>query len=311
MRYLIGADVGGTTVKMGIFTEAGELLKSTSFVTPYGDAGALFDLLAENINKLAAECGAELREYAAGISVPGPVTADGMLERAVNLGLGECRPADEVSRRLGGIRAVTVNDANCAALGELWQGAGKGCSDAAFAILGTGIGGAVISGGRLIAGVHGLGGEFGHICVEPDESETCGCGGHGCLEQYASATGIARVARRAVAAGCGGALAELTDITAKDVFDLAKAGDEAALACAKKSMDYLGRGLAGICYVTDPEIVIIGGGVSMAGEFLLELLVPSFKRYAKLSERHPRFVLAGLGGSAGMYGAAKAALDAL
>ncbi|MBQ2058370.1 MAG: ROK family protein, partial [Firmicutes bacterium] len=104
---------------------------------------------------------------------------------------------------------------------------------------------------------------------------------------------------------------ELPEITAKEVFDLAKAGDEAALACAKKSMDYLGRGLAGVCYVTDPEIVIIGGGVSMAGEFLLELLVPSFNKYAKLSDKHPRFVLAGLGGSAGMYGSAKAALDLL
>ncbi len=311
MRHVIGIDIGGTTVKLGLFTAEGTLVSSTSFKTPYGDAAALFDLIAEHCAKIAAENGVALEGCAAGISVPGPVTADGMLEKAVNLGIYGVWPAKELEMRLSGVRVAAGNDANYAALGELWQGAGKGCGDAVFAILGTGIGGAVISGGRLISGVHGLGGELGHICVEPDEPEACGCGGHGCMEQYASATGIARVANRAVAAGCGGALAELPEITAKEVFDLAKAGDKAALVCARKSMDYLGRGLAGVCYVTDPEIVIIGGGVSMAGEFLLELLVPSFKKYAKLSDKHPRFVLAGLGGSAGMYGSAKAALDLL
>ena len=310
-RYYFGIDIGGTTVKTGIFSAEGVLLEKSEIATRTGQGEeAIFGDIAAELSRLAHANGAELSECAAGIDIAGPVDEEGFMERGVNLGLDELYPARILSDMCGGMPSFALNDANAAALGEIWQGGGRGVSSAVMITLGTGVGGGVIQGGRVISGTHGLGGEIGHICVEPGEEELCSCGGRGCLEQYASATGIVRMARRVMAESEEYSGMRVTDpLTAKDVFDLAKEGDALAVLAADESMDRLGRAMAMICYVTDPESIIIGGGVSRAGEYLRALAQSKMEKYARLSKHYPKVVLAELGNDAGICGAAKYAMD--
>ena len=213
--------------------------------------------------------------------------------------------------RISGFPVESANDANVAALGEYWMGGGKGCRDMLFVTLGTGVGGAVIADGKLIAGAHGAGGELGHMVINRDEPEACACGRHGCVQQYASATGIVRVAKQYLDAhpDAASAMRGVDKLTAKAVFDCAAAGDAAAKAALETVYDAFGFFLAAGCTVSDPEAVVIGGGVSRAGAPLLEGVRHGFLKYAFYPNRDVRFALASLGNDAGIYGCCKLILD--
>lgn len=240
-----------------------------------------------------------------GIGVPGPVEKSGIVHRAVNLGWAELNMKEELAALLDGMRVEGGNDANVAALGEMWKGGGQGHKNLVAVTLGTGVGGGIIINGEIMTGSTGAGGEIGHIHVEDDETEACGCGNFGCLEEYASATGITRLAKRALKASDKDSVLREGEVSAKTVFDAVKAGDELAIEIAKQFGDYLGKGLGVISGIINPEIFVIGGGVSKAGEILFDYIKPSFERTAFQGSQDVIFALATLGNDAGIYGAAK------
>ena len=243
----------------------------------------------------------------AGMGFPGPVQPDGYVEVCVNLGWRDLNPQKILSELLDGMPVRSGNDANVAALGEMWQGGGKGCHDIVMVTLGTGVGGGVVHDQKIVAGRHGLGGEIGHIHIREGEKETCNCGGHGCLEQVASATGIAREARRKMVAKPDASVMRAYGdaITAKDVLDAAKAGDSLALEVMDTVCYYLGWALATISMTVDPEIFVIGGGVSKAGTFLTDWIDRYYRELTPISENKGEVRLATLGNDAGIYGAAR------
>lgn len=326
MKYLIGIDVGGTAIKIGFFREDGSLIESSVIPTVTGDNGVhIYDDAAALILEKTAALSIEMKDVlGVGIDMPGPIYSDGHLGRCSNIFLTGGYPAEEISRRLGGVRAVAANDANAAAFGEMWQGAGKGYSSVCMVTLGTGVGGGIIMDGEMIAGCHGAAGEIGHIKVEDEETETCNCGGKGCCEFYASATGIVRVAKRILYNGnpllpyvpgtepfypdsrlllCG------EEFTAKDVCDLYREGDEVAVKALEFSMDKLSKSLSYVTYVADPEVFVIGGGVSKSADILLPMINKGIVKYSCLVKETDRnAIMAKLGSDAGMYGAAALAL---
>lgn len=311
-KKCIGIDIGGTTVKIGIFEIDGSLLDKWEVPTRKEDGGKyiLPDVAASILAKLQ-EMGIAKEDVAgAGMGVPGPVMPDGHVEVCVNLGWHDLNPQEELSALLGGILVRSGNDANVAALGEMWQGGGKGYHDIVMVTLGTGVGGGVIIDEKIIAGRHGLGGEIGHFHVRDEEWEHCNCGGVGCLEQVASATGIAREARRTMAAkDAPSAMRAFGDeITAKDVLDCAKAGDEMANEVMETVGRYLGLAMAQIALTVDPEAFVIGGGVSKAGQFLIDVIEKYYQKYTAISNNKGILTLAKLGNDAGIYGAARLVL---
>ena len=195
-----------------------------------------------------------------------------------------------------------------AALGEMWRGGGQGYEDVVAVTLGTGVGGGVIIGGKVIAGSNGAGGEIGHIHLEDNESEECGCKGHGCLEQYASATGVVRLAKKKLADSSKPSVLRDDEVTAKAVWDAVKADDELAKEVANIYGEYLGKGLAAVAAVVNPQVFVIGGGVSKAGRVVIDYMEPYFDKYAFPGTKNAKFVLAKLGNDAGIYGAAKLVL---
>ena len=240
-----------------------------------------------------------------GIGVPGPVKNDSIVCQCVNLGWGTFDVAETLSGKIG-LPVKVGNDANVAALGEMWKGGGQGCKNGVMVTLGTGVGGGVIINGSIIGGVHGAGGEIGHMKVSDTETDVCGCGKCGCLEQYASATGIVRLAKKRLAADdAATTLRDLPEVTAKDIFDAAKAGDAVALELVEKLGTILGGAQASVACVADPEMFVIGGGVSKAGQILLDVVQKHFKERAFQACEDTKFVLASLGNDAGMYGCAK------
>lgn len=303
----IGIDIGGTTVKLGIFTTEGELLKKWEVFTRTDDGGKyILSDIAESIKERIAEWEMPLSDFiGAGMGLPGPVEADGHIPFCVNLGWKEGNPQEELSALLG-IPVKSGNDANVAALGEMWQGGGRGYKDMVMVTLGTGVGGGVILNEQMWPGMKGVAGEIGHMHIMEDETEVCNCGGCGCLEQAASATGIVRVAKRILASEeSGSSLRSVENLTAKDVLDAAKAGDSLAMKSVEKSMRYLGWALANITMVLDPEAYIIGGGVSKAGTFLTEMIQKHHDVMSPMSTQKAKVVLAELGNDAGIYGAAR------
>ena len=309
----IGVDIGGTSVKIGLFETTGELLDKWEVKTRKEDGGVnILPDVAASIRKKLDEKGLDLKKdvAGAGMGVPGPVMPDGYVEVCVNLGWRDLNPQEELSRLLDGIPVKSGNDANVAALGEMWQGGGKGYSDLVMVTLGTGVGGGVILDQKIIAGKHGLGGEIGHIHIRDEEWEHCNCGGVGCVEQIASATGIAREARRRMAGEeTPSVLRQYGDtVTAKDVLDAAKAGDELALSVVETVGRYLGAALAGIAMTVDPEMFVIGGGVSKAGQFLIDIIDKYYQHYSPISQNKGIIGLAKLGNDAGIYGAARLVL---
>lgn len=310
----IGIDVGGTTVKVGLFETDGTLLDKWEVKSRKEEDGKyILPDVAASIREKLAGLGLDLKKdiVGAGLGVPGPVMPDGSVEVCVNLGWHHVNPQKELSGLLDGIPVKSGNDANVAALGEMWQGGGKGCHDIVMVTLGTGVGGGVVHDQKIVAGRHGLGGEIGHIHIREGEKETCNCGGHGCLEQVASATGIAREARRKMAAKPDASLMRAYGdaITAKNVLDAAKAGDALALEVMDTVCYYLGWALATISMTVDPEIFVIGGGVSKAGTFLTDWIDRYYRELTPISENKGEVRLATLGNDAGIYGAARLILD--
>ena len=206
------------------------------------------------------------------------------------------------------MRVEGGNDANVAALGEMWKGGGQGHKNLVAVTLGTGVGGGIIVNGEIMTGATGAGGEIGHIHVEDHETEACGCGNYGCLEEYASATGITRLANRALKASDKDSVLRNGEVSAKTVFDAVKAGDELAIEIAKQFGEYLGKGLGVVAGIINPEIFVIGGGVSKAGEVLFDYIKPAFERTTFHGSRNVIFALATLGNDAGIYGAARLVL---
>lgn len=305
-KYAFGVDIGGTTVKMGLFDVEGRVLDKWEIPTVTKDGGAaILPDVAESIRGKMCEKGIGAEEVAGiGVGAPGAVNEEGMLVNgAVNLGWGVFN-ISEVLRGYLDIPVKAANDANVAAFGEMWQGGGKGYDNLVAVTLGTGVGGGIIVDGKILTGAAGAGGEIGHMHVEDSESESCGCGNYGCLEQYASATGIVRLARRRLERDDKASLLREGELTAKAVFDAVKAQDEVALEIAEQFGEYLGKGLALVAAVVNPQIFVIGGGVSKAGEVLLPFVEPVFQKYAFKACRDVEFALATLGNDAGIYGAA-------
>lgn len=310
-KKCIGIDIGGTTVKIGVFTTEGILLEKWEVPTRGEEGGKyiLGDIAASIKEKLEAWNMPMSDFVGAGMGLPGPVEPDGHIPFCVNLGWKEGNPQEELSSLLG-MPVKSGNDANVAALGEMWQGGGRGYKDLVMVTLGTGVGSGIILNEQIRAGVKGVAGEVGHMHIMEEETERCNCGGYGCLEQAASATGIVRVATRMMAAEeTPSVLREIATITAKDVLDAAKAGDELALKAINKSMRYLGWAMASITMVVDPEAYIIGGGVSKAGTFLTDMIQKYHDVMSPMSTQKAKVVLAELGNDAGIYGAAKLVLS--
>lgn len=307
-KYVFGVDIGGTTVKMGFLDIQGNLLDKWEIPTRKENGGEniLPDVARSIEEKLKKDNIAKEDVAGIGVGVPGPVSGDGVVHRAVNLGWGEFNVNDKLTA-LTGIKSMAGNDANVAALGEMWKGGGQGYSDMVMVTLGTGVGGGIIIGGKILAGSTGAGGEIGHIHVNDSEERTCGCGNKGCLEQYASATGISYLATQHKKNWNGQTVLK-DDLSAKAVFDGVKAGDALCIEVAEDFGETLGKGLAVIASVVNPEAFVIGGGVSKAGEVLLSYIRPSFDKYAFHGARGAKLLLATLGNDAGMYGAAKLVL---
>ena len=310
-KYCFGIDVGGTTVKMGLFTTEGELLDKWEIPTRKEDGGAyiLNDVAASVEAKLAEKNIAKEDVAGAGIGVPGPTLDTGYVSICVNLGWKDKNPANELSELLS-IPVKAGNDANVAALGEMWKGGGEGYLDVVLLTLGTGVGGGIIINGEIAPSHRGVGGELGHITVNPDEEATCNCGNHGCLEQYASATGVVRIAKKLLAASKEeSSLRTLETVTAKDVFDAAKAGDHLAVGAVEVLGKYLGLVVANVALTVDPDVFVIGGGVSKAGQVLIDVITKYYHKFAKIiGDNKAKVVLAKLGNDAGIYGAARMVL---
>ena len=309
-KYAFGVDIGGTTCKIGFFETAGVLIDKWEIHTDTENGGEniLPDVAKAIDNKLAQEGISKSEVQGVGVGVPGPVTSDGVVNRCVNLGWGVFDVADALGK-LSGLTVRVGNDANVAALGEMWQGGAKGCKDVIVVTLGTGVGGGVIVDGKIVAGFNGAGGEIGHVTVNKEESEACGCGQYGCLEQYASATGITRLANRRLAKDDKASVLREGEVTAKAVWDAVKAGDELAVEVAEQFGAYLGKGLSVIAGVMNPQAFVIGGGVSKAGEILIDYLKPYYESNVFHGCKDVDFRLATLGNDAGIYGAAKLVLD--
>lgn len=310
-KYVFGVDIGGTTVKIGLFTVEGNLVDKWEITTRTDDGGKyILGDIAESIEDKMTERLIDKVDVAGiGMGVPGPVKEDGTVLRCVNLGWGIFNVADELNSIIG-LPVKAGNDANMAALGEMWQGGGKGYKDIVMVTLGTGVGGGIILGGKMLSGVNGAGGEIGHIQVNTEETETCGCGRKGCLEQYTSATGIVRSANIALnKSDKPSSLRSVQYVSAKEVFDAAKKGDELASQLVENHGKCLGKALAQIACVVDPEVFVIGGGVSKAGDIITKTTEKYFQESAFHACKKTKFTLATLGNDAGMYGGACAILN--
>lgn len=310
-KYVFGIDVGGTTVKLGLFTVEGTLLDKWEVPTRKDEGGRyILNDIAESLEKKLVEKNISKEEVSgAGMGVPGPVREDGTVLKCVNLGWGIFNVADELSNIIG-LPVKVGNDANMAALGEMWQGGGKGYKNIVMVTLGTGVGGGIILNGKMLSGVNGAGGEIGHMQVKDDENEVCGCGKKGCLEQYTSATGIVRTANITLNnTDKPSKLRHVQYVSAKEIFDAAKEGDDLAMELVENHGKCLGRALAQIACVVDPEVFVIGGGVSKAGDMLINMAAKHYEENAFHACKNAGFKLATLGNDAGIYGGAGAILS--
>lgn len=297
-QFYIGVDVGGTTVKMGLFSDTGELLEKWEIPTRLENQGSyiLADIV-DSIEEKRAERGGNIKGI--GVGIPGPVTDDGVVLKCANLGWDVFSVKNELAGLTGVGNVKVANDANVAALGEMWKGGGRGYDSIVMVTLGTGVGGGIIQQGKILTGSKGAGGEIGHTKVNPKETEICGCGNKGCLEQYASATGIVRMAKEGLRED---SCLTKQKITAKSVFDGAKAGDAYCLEIVEKFGEYLGLALSNVAHVIDPEAFVIGGGVSAAGQIILDVVEKYYNENSMYALKGRKFHLAELGNDAGIYG---------
>lgn len=306
--YIFGVDIGGTTVKLGLFSGEGDLLENWEIPTNIQDNGThiLPDVVGSISEKMAQKRISTEQVAGIGFGFPGPVTPEGVVTHCDNLDLDRLDVKDSMSRLMPGIAKIAVeNDANVAALGELQQGGGKGYNSAVMFTLGTGVGGGVVLDGSIFPGINGAAGEVGHITVELDETEPCGCGKRGCLEQYASANGIVRLAKRMLS-GCDtpSRLREMATFTAKDICDLAREGEEMASAILDRCGKYLGLAMSYVSCTVDPQVYIVGGGMSRAGTILTDAIQKYYRKFAYYPSMETPIVLAELGNDAGICGCA-------
>lgn len=310
MQYCFGIDVGGTSVKMGLFETGGTIVDKWEIRTRTENNGeAVLPDVAASLKAKMAEKKIDAGQIAGiGVGIPAPVDENGIVKDSANIGWGYKEVTRELEE-LTGMQVETGNDANVAALGEMWLGAGKGFRNMIMVTLGTGVGGGVIVNGRPVVGERGAGGEIGHICVNYEETAVCGCGKRGCLEQYASATGITRIAKLKMERYEGTSVLKQRDINTKSVFDALKEGDKAAEEIVEEFGSYLGHAMANLAAVVDPAVIVIGGGVSKAGKILLEYVEKYFQERAFFANKDTEFVLAQLGNDAGICGAAKLIID--
>ncbi len=310
-NYIYGIDIGGTTVKMGLFDAEGEMLDKWEIVTRKEDQGSrILPDIAQSIKEKNEEKGIATEDILGiGMGVPGPITEDGVVLKCANLGWGILSVAEEV-QKLTGVATVKVgNDANVAALGEQWKGGGRGFNSIVMVTLGTGVGGGIVMNGKIVTGSRGAAGEIGHITLNLNETRVCGCGKKGCLEQYASATGVMRAARERVAnTDQPSMLRDYDEITGKEIFDAYKAGDAMATEVVEEFAEYLGLGLANVAQVMDPEAFVIGGGLSKNGPVVAEITRNCYEKHVMFALKEKEFRLAELGNDAGMYGAVRMVL---
>ncbi len=306
-KFYVGVDVGGTSIKMGMFSHTGELLEKWEIPTRVDEdeqTDRILPDIAVSIEEKRAEKNGNI--VGIGLGIPGPVTDDGTVLKCANIHW----PVFNVKEKLfdlTGVANIRVgNDANVAALGEMWKGGGRGFDSIVMVTLGTGVGGGVILGGKILTGTKGAAGEIGHMTVEYDEEEICNCGTKGCLEQYASATGIVRLAKKQMVETS--TLAKIDNLTAKDVFDEAKAGDAYALHIVDRFARYLGVALGNVAQIIDPEAFVIGGGVARAGSIITESIEKYYNDSVMFALRGKQFNLAELGNDAGIYGAVRMVL---
>lgn len=307
MGYVLGVDIGGTTIKLGLFTKDGELLDKWEIETRKENNGEnILTDIRDFFEKLLKDRNLSAKSFlGVGVGVPGPVKENGVVQGCVNLGWGEFNIKEELEGLLG-LEVKVGNDANVAALGESWKGSAEGTSDVVMVTLGTGVGGGIIVDSKIVNGFNGLGGEIGHITVNRNENVACNCGRRGCLEQYASATGIVNVAKKNLQnSEEPSKLRDIDQITAKDIFDFAKSGDKLSIQIVEEFSDILGLALSQIACICNPKVFVIGGGVSKAGDFLIESVKKHYVKNAFHKSKETEFVIASLGNDAGIYGSAK------
>ena len=312
MKYGFGIDLGGTTVKLAYFDENGTMLHKWEIPTNTAEGGSqILPDIAKAVEGYLDENNIPRESIIGlGIGVPGPVDVNGTVNKCVNLGWGRFNISKELER-LTGFPVQAGNDANVAAMGEFWKGGGQGCRNMVLATLGTGVGGGSVVEGKLLCGSQGAGGEIGHMTINRDETVPCNCGKYGCVEQYCSATGIVRTAKEHLASNpADSQLRVLEEITCKDIFDAGKAGDTLANEILQMYYARLGEFLGNLCCLLNPEVVVLGGGVTKAGQVLLDGVEPYFRKNTFHACDNAKIVLASLGNDAGAYGAFKLVLDA-
>lgn len=302
-KYAFGIDIGGTTCKIGFFDMSGILLEKWEIPTDTQNAGAgiLRDVAGAVIAKMIQENITREEVEGIGVGVPGPVTEYQVVHGCENLGWEKV----DVAKELGSLLQLPIrveNDANMAVLGEMWKGGGRESRNLMLVTIGTAVGAGIVCGGHLLTGQNGAAGEIGHMTVNPQETLRCACGKYGCLEQYASATGIVRIAKEKF--GMHSVISE-EKLTAKQIFDRAKEGEDDALAVVEHTSQILGIALANVACVVNPEVIMIGGGVSKAGDILTDTIRRYFQQYAFGECSHVRFNTAQLGNDAGIWGCVK------
>ncbi|GAE30738.1 ROK family glucokinase [Halalkalibacter hemicellulosilyticus] len=306
-KWYVGVDIGGTTIKLGFVTEAGEIVTKWEIPTDTNNGGRNITIhIGQAIKSKCSELNESYdRLQAIGVGAPGFIEMKtGFIYQAVNIGWKDFALKDELEKETG-LQVTVDNDANIAALGEMWKGAGDGAADLLCVTLGTGVGGGLVTNGQILHGVNGMAGEIGHLTSIPEGGAPCNCGKTGCLETIASATGIARLAKEAIDKNPQTTLANKAEVTSKEVFEAAAEGDEVALEVVDEVCFHLGLALANIANTVNPAKIVIGGGVSKAGDHLLNPLAREFNRFALgRVASGAEFKIASLGNDAGIIGGA-------
>ena len=310
MSKVLGIDIGGTSIKVGMFSTEGALEAATKIPTGEITSEAAFAVVTEGLKKLLEDNGVTADDVVAvGLDVPGPVDDEGKVGMLANIELDPEGLQAALKRTFKNANLAFVNDANAAALGELWQGTAKDVSSFVLIAIGTGVGGGVVSGGKIVSGAFGAGGEIGHITVNRDETASCGCGRRGCLEQYSSASGIVRVYKQECEK-LGQEPCKLDGPTdTLSIFNAYRAGDKAAKAAITCMCDCLGFAMAQISAIMDPQMYLIGGGVGGGFNLYADELRAAFRKYCLAPSVSTRIKAASLGNDAAMYGSAFQAMQ--
>ena len=309
---VLGIDVGGTSVKMGLVTQRGEILATDKVPTGALEGDEALARVCEAAAELARSAGADPTTLPGiGLDVPGVVLEDGTLAMAPNITLDLDGLRKALAATFPAAHIATINDANAAALGETWVGAGAGADSLVMLTLGTGVGGGVVIGGRVIAGSNGAAGEIGHMCMNYNEPEACGCGRHGCLEQYASARGLIRLYREECAIA-GAPEVEITHATdALAIFEAARKGNVQAMRACERLAIILARALAAIAVTVDPDAFVLGGGMCGGWDTFGQTCIDAYREFVIPGCADTPIRVATLGNAAGLLGAARHALASL